>query len=475
VGHWQQGDQERPSNQSGRSQVSSEALDGALAFLRKYFVYPDDETAWVHALYAAYTWQCWRFRHAPRLVIDSPERGSGKSVLAEDVLGGICNGLHYTADATPASIYQVIGDNREAVTIALDELDMVLVSRSADGNEQTRALMQLINTGYKKGGTVWRGGEKAKPVKYDVYRPMVLVGITFWSRLKAATQSRCIRTTLLKAKPTERIGTRQFEQERDGARADLWAWTTGGDSKRKLKLDPFAEVPYADAMDARTADTWTPLVAMAEAAGGAWPERVRQCIEKMAIEDDGAKVPAKAIVADTYSACHSHLLNEDRYPSGIPVTVLADALVRLGAPWDGTAGRDKLTDDRLKVLLRDYRVASKRVTHGPDKGRYRIMWRDLEAMWAAYLAPDDSDGEAAGTAPVVSLPIAPSPPSPPSPERTADVGFGGYSTTTAPGQQQVTKSKNSKLPEQLSPPPDMKFKGPLKSSAEWAAERGEAC
>jgi hypothetical protein len=86
--------------------ASPEALDDALLFLRRYFKFPDDETAWTHALFAAYTWRYEMFMHAPRLVVDSPEGGSGKSTLAKKLTGGLCRELVYSEDTTAAGIYQ---------------------------------------------------------------------------------------------------------------------------------------------------------------------------------------------------------------------------------------------------------------------------------------------------------------------------------------------------------------------------------
>jgi Protein of unknown function (DUF3631) len=414
--------------------VSSE-LDEALEHLTRYFGEPNDETAWTHALYAAYTHKYQDFRHAPRLVIDSPERGSGKSVLAEDVLGGICHGAYYTADTTPAAIYQVIGEYADAHTIAIDEMDMTIASKSADGNEKTRALMQLINAGYKRGGVVWRGGEKGSPRSYDVFRPVVLVGITFWSKLPAATQSRCIRTTVIKAKGAERTGTERFEQDQARTRAALAAWAD------TVEADPFAEVPHADQMDQRTIDTWTPLVAMANAAGGPWPQRAAACIERLAgIGEGGAAARPKRFVTDLARALADH----ERTKTGIAVAAIRAALVNLGEPWNGS-GRwhehgQAIDDNRVRDLLGDYGVA----THKSD-GRKVVRWTDIDRILDAYLPPD-GDNEAAETSSAFGVPEVPGVPAPHLTSENTDInegpwegpgmGFGGYRTgVTMPAER----------------------------------------
>lgn len=453
---------------------SSEALDDALLFLRRYFHFPDDEAAWVHALYAAYTWRWDAFMNAPRLVIDSPEGGSGKSTLGERITGALCRALLYSADSTAAGVYQALD---QYVTVALDELDEVF--RSPKPDEHARALISLINNGFDKGGVVRRGGERGKPLVYPAFRPMILMGNSqgkdgarFFVHLPAPTQSRCIRTTVIKAKrPAGRTGTTSWRTDCNATVDSLRTWI------ESAELDPEPGVPHADRMDDRSVDKWRPLVSVAMAAGGPWPERVAACIEQ-SLGDGAATVPVRRIVADTHRACQTDpLLSRATNPYGVAVATLTRGLTELGKPWDGSGPYDRLTDDRLRDLLRDYRVVTKK-THG---GNMRLRWADLEAMWAAYL-------------PQASVPQGDSPDSPDSPETSteseqvntavgseqvvATEGFGGYpvpkpsdvarqvekrkkATTAAPGE----RTGHDKGPT---------FKGERLTSEQWAARERRA-
>jgi hypothetical protein len=299
------------------------------------------------------------------------------------------------------------------------------VFRSAKQDDAARAVARLITSGFDHGGTVRRGGENGRSQVRDAFRPMMLVGVssngaTFWHALTKPQQSRCVRTTVTKAPGSGRpkTSTREFYAERDRVASDLAAWATGAD------IDLWTDVPHEGRLDDRTTDKWRPLVAMAVAAGGPWPDRVAACIEA-AIGDDAAAVPPKRIVADTHKACHeSPLLSRATNPYGVAVAALTEALVRLGSPWDGAGVHDRLTDARLRELLKDYRVTSQRQPHS---GAYRLPWTELDAMWDAYLPKSGSE---------TRIPETPSPPSPPSPETattqqegTSMSNFGGIGET----------------------------------------------
>src|SRR4029450_8810401 len=77
----------------------------------------------------------------------------------------------------------------------------------------------------------------------------------------------------------------------------------------------------------RVADNWRPLLAIADAAGGDWPERARRVLVAMAGVNDDQSTGAMLFAAprDIFS-------NREAYP--LPSTELAEALVATeGRPW----------------------------------------------------------------------------------------------------------------------------------------------
>src|SRR5262249_29251418 len=77
----------------------------------------------------------------------------------------------------------------------------------------------------------------------------------------------------------------------------------------------------------RVADNWRPLLAIADAAGGDWPERARRVLVAMAGVNDDQSTGAMlfADIRDIFS---------EREADRLPSTELAEALVAIeGRPW----------------------------------------------------------------------------------------------------------------------------------------------
>jgi hypothetical protein len=133
----------------------------------------------------------------------------------------------------------------------------------------------------------------------------------------------------------------------------------------------------------RDADVWESLLAVADAAGGAWPER--------------ARVAAVALVAASKAGTPSlgvRLLADLRRVFGevesMPTHRILEELIQLDeAPWSDLKGKP-IDARRLANFLRPYGVSSKTVRDGAStpKGYTRI---DLHDPWVRYLpAPDGS-------------------------------------------------------------------------------------
>jgi hypothetical protein len=135
-------------------------------------------------------------------------------------------------------------------------------------------------------------------------------------------------------------------------------------------------------LEDRAADTWEPLVAIADLAGGDWPTRARTAAATMTAaeaqqeEDTSASVRLLADLREVFQAADGEAL----YTS----TIL-EALHKLeDAPWADWYGHPLATRD-LARLLRPYQVESKNVReHGgsPRKGYARA---DLHDAWARYV------------------------------------------------------------------------------------------
>jgi hypothetical protein len=203
--------------------------------------------------------------------------------------------------------------------------------------------------------------------------------------------------------PGERVDpyrTRRDAPPLNQLRDRLATWT-------RAHLRELQQAAPAMPLEDRAADTWEPLIAVADLAGGDWPARARDAAATMTQaeaqqeEDTAASVRLLADLRHVFQAADAEVL----YTS----TIL-EALHRLeDAPWADWYGHPLTTRDLAK-LLRPYQVESKNVreqgTGQPRKGYARA---DLQDGWARYvplhpLQPSEPAGQT-GNGHVAEAPI----------------------------------------------------------------------
>jgi len=136
------------------------------------------------------------------------------------------------------------------------------------------------------------------------------------------------------------------------------------------------EMPLED----RAADTWEPLVAVADLAGGDWPARARTA---------AAALAADAAEQDTDTSLGLRLLADLRavFTAGeerLDSKTVLDRLCRLDeSPWDDLRGK-RLDARTLANLLRPYAIKPKviRVGEATPRGYERA---DFQDAWRRYL------------------------------------------------------------------------------------------
>ena len=246
--------------------VLAEALAWVEQFLRRYVVFARPETVIAVVLWIAHTHAIERAEATPYLAISSPEKQSGKTRLLEclQLLAHGCSGIAITP--TAATIYRSL-EASPGATLLLDELDAVFRDHS-DKYEEVRA---VINAGHRRGATVPRsvpGPKNTWLVKqFPVFGPKALAGI---GKLPDTVTDRAIPVRMLKRKrsePVEKFRVRTATGEAASIVAGLVA---------ALATQPPAfEADLPSELPDRAADAWEPLLAIADAAGGAWPARAR--------------------------------------------------------------------------------------------------------------------------------------------------------------------------------------------------------
>jgi hypothetical protein len=313
------------------------------------------------------------------LHITGPTKRCGKTRLLETLRLLAARPLA-TANATPAAIFRALSADPPP-TLFVDEAD-ALFRPSKGGESGAEDLRALLNAGNRRGTPALRcvgSGADMRPKEFPVFGPKALAGI---GDLPDTLADRSLRIRLDRLGPGERV-ERLLESkppaEVDGLRESLAAWADLAVEQLKA-LDP--EIPAE--LDDRAADACLALLAIADLAGGNWPERIRSACVALRRGDETAE-PSRA---DALLACIRRAM--DSLPEGERAISTAALLDHLAGDEDapyGFGAEDKGRERRLARLLRPFGVRPKAVRLGDGTVARGYAVADLEAVLHRYAVP----------------------------------------------------------------------------------------
>lgn len=343
---------------------------------RRFNVFPSEHAYVAVVLWDAHAHMMDSFEATPRLAFLSPEPASGKTRALEVVETLVPRPL-MTVDASQSALFRSVSDGEARPTVLFDEIDTVF-GAAAGGNEELRG---LINAGYRRTGGVIRSvreGDTHVVQKFPVYAALAMGGL---GDLPDTIMSRTIVVRMRRRAPNEKaepFRQRIHEPEGHALRDRLAAWA---DTVRERIEGAWPDLP--DGITDRPADVWEPLLAVADAAGGTWPERARAaCVHLV----NAAKANDKGSVG-------IRLLTDLREAfDGAERMLSVELISRLtamdDAPWADLDGKP-LTTRALSKMLGDYVTADnqpikpRNIKTGKSvaKGYYA---NDLADAWLRY-------------------------------------------------------------------------------------------
>ncbi|KAA1033957.1 DUF3631 domain-containing protein [Pseudonocardia sp. EV170527-09] len=247
----------------------AELLDQITSFVSRFSVFPDRHTAPMLALWYAHTHAIEHFYTTPRLVLDSVEPGSGKTRVLE-VAQFLVRKPEMTISATTAAVFRMLCDG--PIALLFDEIDAVFSAKNGGNNEDLRG---LLNSGYKRSATVARcvgDASRMKVERFPTFAPVALAGIA--GVMPATITTRAITVHMRRRAPHERVEAfreRRVENEATPLREQLAAWLDRVGEEHLVGAEPVMPEQVTD----RAAEVWEPLLAIADLAGGHWPETAR--------------------------------------------------------------------------------------------------------------------------------------------------------------------------------------------------------
>ena len=213
-----------------------------------------------------------------------------------------CRGRLHLVAFRRALLFRSIGDLRP--TIMLDEADNAGLSDNPD-------LKIVLNEGTWRGAVIGRlVGDGHEPKFFPIFAPVVFAGIG--DKVPGPLLDRSITLRLRRKLPSEtkiRFDRRRIDHLTAlGRQATRFALESAADL---AEADP--AVP--DSLNDREMDGWRPLLAIADMAGGTWPEAARTAAVLLAEADEFDDEPALLLLRDCRAIFEKRLRHQSEEPS----------------------------------------------------------------------------------------------------------------------------------------------------------------
>ncbi|MER5300174.1 DUF3631 domain-containing protein [Streptomyces lasiicapitis] len=366
-------------------------LDEVEAFHRRFNVFPTDAAYVAVALWDAHAHLIDAFDGTARLAFLSPEPGSGKS-RALEIVETLTPRAATTVNASANALFRLVEADAGTPTLLFDEIDTVFGPK-AGGNEEVRG---FLNSGYRRGAKSLRCVGDGSNQSTEWFSSFCAVAMAGLGSLPDTILTRSVIIRMRKKAPNEKAEPyrrRVHEKQGHALRDRLADWTA---TVHDEVSQAWPEMPK-DVSD-RPADVWEPLLAVADAAGGHWPERARAaCVELVAAAklDDKGSLGVRLL-----TDLRDYVLNGiDRLPT---VAVLERLCALDEAPWGDMNGKP-LTPRGLAKMLGEYMtednvpISPRNIKSGTGvlKGYYAA---DLNDAWQRYCPPPLSGSAIAATA-----------------------------------------------------------------------------
>jgi hypothetical protein len=364
----------QPEPDDGSAVDGAVLLDQVRDTIAKYCILPSEHAMTGVVLWIAATHAVPALEYAARLVIRAPERRCGKSRLLDmcEALGhNPLLGVNASSSAIARSIQAMETD---PPTILLDEADVMFGPKASDSNEDLRG---VLNAGHQRNRKIPRYDAGTRNVEFvPTFAMAALAGI---GAMPDTIEDRAVVIHMRRISPGEEVAQYRYRRDRpdlDALRLTLNRWI------RANKADIGSAMPDMPVKD-RAADTWEPLVAIADTAGGRWPTAAREAAA--ALTESNETTTRQSLQTMLLSDCRTAF----KGATALPTSALVERLkLDDEAPW-ATYGKNGLTARHLGEFLREFDITSEtiRFPSGQAKG-YR--YDSFTDAWNRYCPTPDT-------------------------------------------------------------------------------------
>jgi len=297
---------------------------------------------------------------SPVLGISSPTPECGKTTLLS-LLGALVPRALPASNITAAALFRAV--EKWQPTLLIDEADTFL--RSSD------EMRGVLNSGHQRVNAyvIRTTGDNHEPKRFCTWAPKAIALI---GKLPATLTSRAIPVQLRRKAAGEDVKALRLDRmehlEPLCRQAARWV----ADNGMKLRaIDPDMPAEISN----RVADNWRPLLAIAVAAGGDWPDRAR----RIAVGDRRPEQVTGIMLLEDINAVFA-AERVDRIPSQDLVAKLANMEDR---PWVEWHNGKPITPRQLAKLLEPFEVKPDtiRMGSGTAKGYLLDQFTDAFARY----------------------------------------------------------------------------------------------
>ena len=279
----------------------------------------------------AYTFDA--FYVAPKLTITSPLKRCGKTQLLI-VISALTPRALPVSNITASALFRTIQHFRP--TLLIDEADTFLKNDDDD-------LRGIINSGHtRKTAIVIRNvGDDHQPRTFSTWCPQVIALI---GKLSDTIADRSIEIRQQRRAPTETVTRlRQDRIDDECVRLRRQAARWASDYSAALRE---ADPTIPDSLNDRARDCWRPLLAIADRAGGDWPDRARVAARGFTDAAADSTELGVELLRKAYT--------DERF---VPSVWVRDELLKLdGRPWVDFKDGRPISAKRMASLLGAFEI-----------------------------------------------------------------------------------------------------------------------
>lgn len=355
----------------------AELLEEIAAHLRRYVALPEHAPEAL-AVWTVATWLLDTVEIAPLLVLSSPTKRSGKTLMLDLIRPLVYRGyLTSGVGVTAAVIFRL--NEQEHPTLLIDEAEKLA------SDDQSRELIGLLNSGYRRGGRAMRCAERSHALQhFDSYgfRAVAVIG-----RLWDTLMDRALLVPMARKPQGEKVDRfvrRSADEEGAALARRIARWVQ--DHRSAVEMVSVV-TPRPDWLHDRACDNWGPLFAVGMAAGGGWIGRLKEAARALSggAADDGDR--RELLLRDVQS-----VFEEQGRPAFLSTAELLKALVAVDdSPWGDLNGRE-LTKQRLAAWLRPFGIKPmlRRDGYTVERGYELAAFSDAFARYIPPAPPSES-------------------------------------------------------------------------------------